>query len=181
MKSLLRRVKLDGLLFLANRVVANIPSHTIRLCFYRHIMKFEIGHGTHIFMGAWFDAIGGFKIGSHSVVNQKCRLDNRGGIEIGDNVGLAPETCILTADHDPSSPEFQGRCSPVRIEDFAFTGTRCIILRGVTLGRGAVVAAGAVVVKDVAPLTVVAGAPARVIKTRPDNLSYTATYDRLFF
>lgn len=176
----LRRVGFDGLLYITNHVVSFIPSHTIRLWFYRRVMEFQIGKDTHIFMGARFDTKGGFTIGSGSVINENCRLDNRGGIEIGNNVSISAETCILTADHDPFHPQFQGRTSAVRIEDFAFTGTRCLILRGVTIGRGAVVAAGAVVVKDVAPLAVVAGSPARVIKYRKDNFDYDTIYCRLF-
>lgn len=181
MKAHLRRIYFDGLLYVSNRIVARIPSHTLRLWFYRHVMRFEIGANSHIFMDAWFDCRYGFKMGVGSVVNQKCRLDNRGGIEIGDNVSIASEACILTADHDLNSPQFGGRSAPVRIEDFAFVGTRAMILRGVTIGRGAIVAAGAVVTKDVAPLTVVAGSPAKVINTRPDGFDYSSTYDRLFF
>ena len=181
MISYLRRLYFDGTLYLANRVVARIPSHLFRRWFYRHVMQFEVGKNTFIFMDAWFDTKGGFKIGSGSVINQKCRLDNRGGIEIGNNVSITSEVCILTADHDMQSPHFEGRLAPVRIEDFVFIGTRAMILRGVTLGRGAVVAAGAVVTKDVAPLTVVAGSPARAIKSRQDNFDYHAGYDRLFF
>jgi len=180
MHSYLRRIYFDGLLYLTNRVVARIPSHILRRWYYRHVMHFEIGKNTFIYMDAWFDTKGGFKIGSGSVVNQKCRLDNRGGLEIGNNVSITAEVCILTADHDLQDPRFGGRLAPVRIEDFVFIGTRAMILRGVTLGRGSVVAAGSVVVKDVAPLTVVAGSPARVIKTREDNFAYHAGYARLF-
>lgn len=177
----LKCIHFDGLLYLTNRVVARVPSHVFRLWYYRRIMHFEIGENTQIFMDAWFDAKRSFKIGSKSVINQKCRLDNRGGIEIGDNVSIAAESCILTADHDPANPLFTARTAPVRIEDFASVGTRAMILRGVTIGRGAVVAAGAVVTKDVAPLAIVAGCPAKVIRMRPDDFQYSTSYPRLFF
>jgi len=144
-------------------------------------MGFQIGHHSYIFMDAWFDCRKGLKMGNHSVVNQKCRLDTRGGVEIGDNVGIAAETCILTADHDPQAADCGGRVAPVRVEDYVVIGTRAMILRGVTVGRGAVVAAGSVVTKSVAPFSIVAGVPARQIGVRSENLDYQINYDRLFF
>ena len=168
-------------LYFANRVVSQIPCHRLRLWFYRQVMGFEIGPHSYIFMDAWFDCKRGFKMGHHSVVNQKCRIDPRGEVVIGNNVSISSEVCILTADHDPQSPQFGGRSDPVRIEDYAFIGTRAMILRGVTVGSGAVVAAGAVVTKDVAASSIVAGCPAVPIGTRPANLDYTIDYGRLFF
>ena len=177
----LRQIGSEGLLYLANRVVARIPSHHVRLFFYRRIMLFEIGSKSYIFMDAWFDTKGGLTIGSNSVVNQKCRLDTRGTISVGSNVSISAEVCILTADHDPASPDFAGRHRPVRIEDSAFIGTRAVILPGVTIGKGAVVAAGAVVTKDVAPFEIVAGCPARKIGSRNTELLYETDYGRLFW
>ena len=132
-------------------------------------------------MDAWFDSKGQFRMGNNCIINQKCRLDNRSGIYIGDNVSISAETCILTADHDVNSCNFVGRNRPVVIEDYVYIGTRAMILPGVTLGKGSVVAAGAVVTRNVAPHTVVAGVPARVIKTRIENLDYSPHYPRLFF
>lgn len=170
----------EFLLYFVNRIVAKIPMHRLRLWCYRRLMRYEIGRNSYIFMDAWFDCKGGFKMGDCSVVNQKCRLDSRGGIEIGNNVSISAEVCILTADHDPRTPDFSHRHAPVKIEDFAFIGTRAMILRGVTVGRGAVVAAGAVVTKDVGTSEIVAGCPARVIGLRPSDFDYTLNYGRLF-
>lgn len=177
----LRRVWFDGRLFLCNRIVAAIPSHGIRRLFYRTVMKAKIGKGSTIFMGAWFDNIGNLKIGRNSVVNQNVRLDNRGGITIGDNVSISADAVILTADHDLQSPDFAGRNRSVTIEDYVFVGTRAMVLPGVRLGRGSAVAAGAVVTKDVAPLAIVAGVPAKVIGSRPEPGNYECEYERLFF
>ncbi len=181
MSALFRRVRGEALLYVCNRIVSRIPSHRLRLFFYRRVMHFEIGHHTYIFMDAWFDTRGGLKMGNHSVVNQKCRLDTRGGIEIGENVSISAEVCILTADHDPASPAFAGRNRPVHVRDYAFIGTRAMILQGVTIGKGAVVAAGAVVTKDVAPFEIVAGCPARKIGLRNSELLYETDYGRLFW
>jgi acetyltransferase-like isoleucine patch superfamily enzyme len=172
---------LGNLLFWAsNRVIAYIPSHTIRLFFYRAFMKFDIGDNTSIFMGTWFDTWNNFKIGKNSVINQNCRIDTRGGVKIGENVSISAEVCILTADHDLLDLQFQGRVGSVTIEDFVFIGTRAMILRGVTLGKGSAVAAGSIVTKDVEPFTIVAGVPARKIGCRPENLNYTCFYRVLF-
>jgi maltose O-acetyltransferase len=177
---LLRRIQFDGLLFLCNRVVAHIPSHAFRKFFYRSVMKFEIGEKSFIFCRAHFDTRAAFRMGRHSTINAECRLDNRGGITIGDNVSISAQVCILTADHDPGSRTFVGRERAVRIEDHAFVGTRAMILPGTTIGRGAVVAAGAIVTKDVSPLAIVAGSPAKEIGRREPTLDYQVDYCRLF-
>lgn len=179
--------KLDILLYVCNRIVAKIPSHTIRLAFYRKVMRFEIGDSSFVFMDAWFDTnhVPGtgshFRMGSNSVINQRCRLDNRGGITIGSNVSISADSIILTGDHDPQSPEFAGRSKPVVIKDRVFVGTRAMILPGVSIEEGAVVAAGSVVTKDVPAHTIVAGVPAAPIGTRNQELHYTINYGRLFF
>ena len=176
----LHHVLFDALLFVCNRVVAYFPSHSIRRWFYRTVMRFEIGERSFIFMGAEFDTRSLFKLGDHSTINQNCRLDNRGRLEIGNNVSISANVCILTADHDPQSATFAGRTRPVRIDDYVFVGTRAMILPGVTIGRGAVVGAGAVVTKDVGERVIVAGCPAKQIGMRDAELKYDIDYVRLF-
>ena len=180
MISFLKRLRYDGLLYLTNQWVGRIPSHQFRLWYYRHVMKFTVGSGSFIFMDAWFDTRGNFEIGSCSTINAKCHLDNRGGLTIGNNVSISNEVTIITADHDPQEADFRGRERAVVIEDYVFIGTRSMILAGVTLGRGAIVAAGAIVSRDVAPFSIVAGVPARVIGKRREDLDYSASYCRLF-
>lgn len=180
MLSLLKRMRYDGILYITNRWVARVPSHTLRLWFYRRCLGFQIGAGSSIFMDAWFDTIGSFKLGKNSTINAKCHLDNRGGLTIGDNVSISNEVCIITADHDPGEADFRGRIRSVNIEDYAFIGTRAMILAGVTVGRGAIVASGAVVSRDVAPYSIVAGVPARVIGKRREDLDYSVSYYRFF-
>lgn len=181
MNNLIKRIRFDGLLYLTNRVVARIPFHFIRLSFYRYCLKLEIGANSNIFLEAWFDSKTNFKMGKNSIINQKCRLDNRGCITIGDNVSISAEVCILTADHDLQSSDFTTRIRPVNIEDYVFIGTRATILPGVTLGKGSAVAVGAVVTKSVPPFTIVAGVPAKPIGSRKSDLDYSPSYPRLFF
>jgi len=183
MLGFLKTIYYEALLFTANRLVTLVPFHIIRLFFYRHIMKFQIGRHSYIFMNAWFDTKGkGYLcIGNNSIINERCRLDNRGGLFIGSNVSISSEVCILTADHDLNSASFVGRQKPVHIDDFVFVGTRAIILPGVTLHKGSAVAAGAIVTKDVAEGVIVAGSPAKPIGQRNTaELCYTPRYDRWF-
>jgi acetyltransferase-like isoleucine patch superfamily enzyme len=165
-------------LYVCNHIVAHIPSRRLRMLFYRKIMGFQLGEKASIFLNCRFDCVRGLAIGATSVINQGCRLDSRGGLRIGTNVSISENVCILTADHDPRTPDFRGRARPVVIEDYVFIGTRAMILPGVTLRRGAIVAAGSVVSRDVQELDVVGGVPARSIGTRNPELCYTADYSR---
>lgn len=95
-----------------------------------------------------------------------------GGVIIGNNVDIAQEVNIWTEQHDYNSPDFVSIEKPVVIEDYAWIASRATILPGVTIGRGAVVACGAVVTKDVPPLCIVAGVPAKQIGIRKDVFNY---------
>ena len=112
------------------------------------------------------------KIGANTVIGHRATLDARGGLMIGKNVNFSSEVMIWTAQHDYRDPEFGTMFKPVAIDDYAWLGPRCIILPGVTIGEGAVVAAGAVVTKDVESYTVVGGVPAQKIADRPKGLNY---------
>lgn len=97
---------------------------------------------------------------AHSVIIGKyCRL--AGDIKIFDNNSHPIDYLLRRGPHSLSAEDV----APVVIEDDVWIGNNCLIMKGVRIGRGAVVAAGAVVTKDVPPLTVVGGNPARVLKT----------------
>jgi maltose O-acetyltransferase len=167
--------------YLANYWVAWIPSHTLRLFFYRRVMRMEIGPGSSILMGCHLDCAGGLVIGENCAVNQRCRLDSRGGIRIGNTVCISANVTILTSDHDPDSPGFVGRVAPVIIDDHCFIATGAIILKGVHIGAGAIVGAGSVVTRDIPPGEIWAGNPARKIRMRQaERFEYTTRYRRLF-
>jgi acetyltransferase-like isoleucine patch superfamily enzyme len=167
-------------IYICNEWIATIPSHSVRNFYYRRVMKFKFEQSCAIHMHGVFDCAENLVIGENSVINAKCRLDNRGGIFIGQNVSISQEVLILTADHDVSASDFAGRSFPVTIEDYVWIGTRAVILPGVTIGKGALIAAGAVVTKDVIPYAIVAGVPAKVIKMRRTDLNYETKYRRLF-
>ena len=143
-------------------------------------MKFDLNQNVSLFMNCSFDAAKGLTIGRNSVINRGCRLDTRGEIIIGQNVSISQQVVILTADHDADSQEFIGRKRKVVIEDLVWIGTNAMILPGVNIGMGAVVAAGALVTKNVESFSIVAGVPAKFIKMRRRDISYDTTYRRLF-
>jgi acetyltransferase-like isoleucine patch superfamily enzyme len=177
---LIRRIWLDGRLYLANNIVGYLPFSILRIAVYRAMLGTKIGRGTNIFMRAWFDCPGGVEIGENTIVNQRCRLDGRGGLSIGNNVSIAADVIMITASHDMQSKDCKGITAAIIVHDYVFIGTRAMILPGVTLGKGSVVGAGAVVTKNVAPHDIVAGNPARVIGKRSHDLEYSASYSRLF-
>jgi acetyltransferase-like isoleucine patch superfamily enzyme len=178
--ALLKRLGYQGSLYLCNRWLNAVPLHTVRLFFYRRVMQFRIGRGTFIHLDTRFDAPRKFTIGDHSVVNRACNFGNRGGITIGSCVSVSQEVFISAGDHDPNDPEFGSRFAPVVVEDYVFIGSRAIILKGVRLGRGAVVAAGSIVTKDVEPFTIVGGNPAKPIGKRNPDVRYQVYYPLLF-
>ncbi len=152
--------------------IGHIPFHHIRRFFYR-ISGVQIGSGSAIHMGTRFYKPYNIKIGHDTVIGENAVLDGRDKLVIGDHVDIASEVMIYNSQHDIHSPNFatvedivKGR---VTIEDYVFIGPRAIILPGVTLGRGSVVAAGAVVVRDVPPLAIVGGVPAKEIGTREES------------
>ncbi|NHQ85979.1 acyltransferase [Iodobacter sp. HSC-16F04] len=121
---------------------------------------------------------GRLHIGSGSVVNNGCYLDNRSGIHIGDNVSIAHDVKIYTMGHDINSSSFAAIGAPVRINNYAVIFSNVLIMPGVTIGEGAVIYAGAVVSRDIPRLGVAAGNPARVIKYRSEDcLVYKLKYD----
>lgn len=169
-------------LYVCNHVVNKVPSHTFRLWFYRRIMGFEIGKSATIGLGCIFDVSRNLKIGAKSVINARCRLDSRGGIDIGPNVSISSDTIILTADHNPAL-FMASRDRPVKIESYVFIGTRSMILAGTTIGTQSVVAAGSVVTKDIPSHSIAGGVPAKVIKSVPNNgvlMKEFNAYRRLF-
>jgi maltose O-acetyltransferase len=115
-------------------------------------------------------------IGRNSIIGNDAFLDAREGIEIGNNVNMGGHVQVFTLEHDPQARDFGIKGGPVIIRDYAYIATRTIILPGVTIGEGAVVAAGAVVTRDVEPYSIVAGVPARKIGERTRDLEYKLDY-----
>ena len=162
---------ISGLYHFLLNIVMWTPCHPLRrlVCFV--VMK-QFNLSSTIYRNVDLRSPYRIIIGSHTNINKKCVLDGRGGLCIGDNVDIAQEVNIWTEQHDYNSSNYRSINKAVVIEDYVWIASRATILPGVTLGRGTVVASGAIVTKSTAPLSIVAGVPAKVIGTRKDCMTY---------
>jgi maltose O-acetyltransferase len=162
------------------RCVGHIPSHTFRKLFYI-LAGMRIGRGSVIHMWANFFNPGGISIGTDTMVGDHAFLDGRSPLKIGNHVDIASEVMVYNSEHNLESDGFEATEEPVEIGDYVFIGPRVIILPGVKIGKGSVVAAGAVVTKDVPDFTIVGGVPAKAIGERKNkNPDYKLGRARLF-
>lgn len=106
------------------------------------------------------------RIGENSWIDGDVKLYSVDDISIGHDVVVSEGAFICTASHDVKSETFALTTAPIEIGDYAWVCSRVIVLPGVKIGEGAIVAAGAVVTKDVAPWTIVGGNPAKEIGRR---------------
>jgi maltose O-acetyltransferase len=160
-------------LYLFNRWLTFFPFHAPRLWLLRRMLG-KMGAAPSVLMGLELRNPRNIELGDQVVLNRGVLLDGRGGkLQIGNNVDIAQETAIWTLEHDVHDDQHRAVGAPVTIEDYAWIGHRAIILPGVRIGRGAVVAAGAVVTQDVAPMAIVGGVPAKPIGVRRSALKYT--------
>lgn len=105
-------------------------------------------------------------MGRMSSIGEYACIRCRGKVTIGENCCIGRDVYLLSASHDISSPTFDMISAPINIEDNVWIATRSTVGKGVTIGKGAVIAAESNVVKDVEPWTVVGGNPAKPIKKR---------------
>jgi len=173
MKAIKLRIWLlmHGAKLLALMVVGMIPSHMVRNFLYK-FFGMKIGKKALVYGGAEIRRPEWIVIGEGSIVGNRAILDGRLGINIGKNVNISTGVWIWTVQHNYKDPKFGDVGGAVNIGDHAWISCRSIILPGVTIGEGAVVAAGSTVTKDVAPYTVVGGVPAKRIADRPHNIDY---------
>ena len=147
------------------RWAGHLPLHFVRRGVYR-LAGVKIGKASTIHMGCNFFYPPGIELGEGTIIGDHCFLDGRAPLRIGNHVDIASQVLIYNSEHDVHSQDLRPLEEPVTIEDYVFIGARAIILPGVKIGKGAVVAAGAVVTKDVAPKKIVGGVPAREIGER---------------
>lgn len=152
-------------------IILNFPSRHLRLWLIRHILQ-SVGENVSVLRHVRFDGWHHISLGNNVVINPYCHLDGRMGLIIGNNVDIATETNIWTMEHDPHDDFHRTKGGTTIIDDYVWIASRSTILPGVHIGKGAVIAAGSVVTKDVPPMAIVGGVPAHVIGTRTSQLQY---------
>lgn len=157
------------------RALARRFGHGVRIgrgAMAKHPETFEIGDGVVIgeqaFIQGRFD--GRCVIGDYVWLGPQSYLDAR-DLELGEYVGWGPGAKVLGSEHtaipsDVPIVQTDLRIQPVRVHGWADIGVNAVILPGVTVGKGAIVGAGAVVTEDVADFSIVAGVPARFLRWR---------------
>ena len=152
--------KMTELLFKLNHTMPMSAEYNAVL---KELFGDNIGTGTYIaapLNGAALDKV---KIGNNVFINSNLLAMARGGITIEDDVQIAGNVSLLTNNHDPYDRMILP-CKPILIKKGAWIGANVVVLRGISIGKHAIVGAGSVVTKDVPDYAVVAGNPAKVIK-----------------
>ena len=130
------------------------------------LVGYRVDDGFRLFPPVYTDFGKNIKIGKDVFVNSGCCFQDQGGVTLGDGCLVGHNVVFATLDHD-KRPGRRGdmTAAPIVVGKDVWIGAHATILKGVTIGGGAIVAAGAVVTRDVPPNTIAAGVPARVVKT----------------
>ncbi len=160
--------------YLLNYIVSFMPFWTLRKIIFR-LVGIRIASRSIIDMSCYFLAPERLRIGTNTHINRRCLLDARGNITIGNNVSISHQVTLCSASHDTQSPTFDYTSAPIVIEDNVWIGLNAVILQGVILKEGCIVAAGAIVTKDTEPYGIYAGIPAKKISSRNRNVQYNCT------
>jgi len=157
-----------------------VPSHLVRKAVYQ-LAGMKLGRGSTLHMGADFFSLKKIVIGTDTIIGNGIFLDGRDKIQIGSHTDIASEVMVYNSEHKLDDPEFGATLEPVSIGDYVFIGPRAIVLPGVNIGDGAVVAAGAVVTRDIPAFKIYGGVPAKEIGERKNkNPNYILGRARLF-
>ena len=125
----------------------------------------QVDHSFRMFPPFYTDFGKNITIGKDVFINSGCHFQDQGGIEIGDGALIGHNVVLATINHDLNPKENRkNHYAPIKIGSHVWIGSNATILPGVTIGDYAVVAAGAVVTRDVPAMTVVGGVPAKVLK-----------------
>lgn len=130
------------------------------------LVGYRVDDDFRLFPPVYTDFGKNIKIGKDVFVNSGCCFQDQGGVTLGDGCLVGHNVVFATLDHD-KRPGRRGdmTAAPIVVGKDVWIGAHATILKGVTIGDGAIVAAGAVVTRDVPPNTIAAGVPARVVKT----------------
>lgn len=169
----------NKIIFKISRIIFNYSSSFIFWLPFKNIRKYYLKFFVHsmgkdVYVGRNLDVRNPFMIdiGDDVVINKHVILDGRHGLSIGNHVDIAQEACIWTKHHDYNDPKHSGIGAKTIIEDYCWICHRAILLPGLKVSKGSVVACGAVLTKNTTPLTVVGGIPAKKIAERHNPLTY---------
>lgn len=148
-----------------NSFLCNFPSKRFRFWCLKQ-MGMNLHKDVRFYTGFHIRNPKGITIESGVNIGPNVLLDGRKGLTIGRNAVIAYDAIIWTLNHDYNDIHFCGKGAPVEIGDYAWICSRSIILPGIKIGEGAVVASGAIVTKDVPPYSIAAGVPAKIVGQR---------------
>ncbi|HOK41430.1 MAG TPA: acyltransferase [bacterium] len=155
------------------RNLPGIEGMFLRWLLYKLIFK-KIGKLGIIYRGIYFVNTSKLEVGDNLTINIGALIDSRGGVKIGNNVMIGPNAVIMSFDHNiydlsVSMQKAKPIYKEIIIEDDVWIGANCVVKCGVRIGKGAVIAAGAVVTRDVEEYSIVAGVPAKKIGSRNEK------------
>ncbi len=172
---------LAGFFVLITEIVMSVPFWIVRRSYLRLFIK-RLGKGCYIMRSVDIRKPKNIKLGKNVVINKKSMLDGRGAaLSIGDNTDIAQEVNIWTLTHDVNDSRHSVYGKPVTICDHCWIGARVTIMPGITIGRGAVIGTCSVVTKDVPPMVIVAGNPAKIIGFRENPLEFELDFHPWFY
>lgn len=161
-------------------IIGYVPIHSLRLFYYRVFLNVKIGKNSSIHRCCQIRR-GKIEIGDNVIIGENALLDGRSGLYIGNNVNFSSNVSVYTLQHDYNSPTFAAVGDKVYIRDNAWVSSNTVILPGVTINEGAVVAAMCLVNKDVPEYTLVGGVPFKILKSRSRKIDYKLEYHKPFF
>lgn len=165
----------EDLTFFLFKIVGFIPCHIIRYYFYKYVFWMKLGEKVVIYYGLETRDPWNISIGNGSIIGDKCILDGRRGIVIGNNVNISTGVWIWTLQHQINSPSFETDTDAgiVEICDRAWISSRTTILPNCYIHEGCVIASGGVLTKSTCgPFKIYAGVPGKCIGERNSNLLY---------
>jgi len=159
--------------YLMDSIVRNIPGEIgirVRAIYYPSRLK-ECGDSIHILENSYIDFPERISVGNRVVISRFCSLSGWFGIEIGNDVIIGPYSMLESVEHVHSKREMpiadQGsEGNPIKIEDDVWIGAGVMILDGITIKKGSIIGAGAVVTRDIDQFEIVGGVPAKHISWR---------------
>ena len=160
-EELTHAVKMNEIVFKINHAIPNTDEYNNLL---KELFKDNLGENSQIMPPISGSAFDNMKIGNNVFINSNSLLMARGGITIEDDVMFAANVQLLSNNHDEYDRQVL-LCKPIHIKKGAWIGAGASILPGVTIGKYAIVGAGAIVTKDVGDYEVAVGVPAKVVKT----------------